>query len=226
MPRKFPLLQQPLLRMAFGFVSALLVGGAIWFELDARMDGFPGHFDRRGAHAVGVIDAEEWRGMKAAGDAAPVSSGGAECASQACRAASALMAGRWTAGAGCNLGNRYVFTDGHAEVADLRDGRVIGTNRRLYRLVGAASDVPLRRDGRGRPLALAVTKRPGDLEVFTLGRQAYVRRIFRKVDADTIMLVLVENRVGRLGPADALYAESRSLTGGEPLYYRRCPDRG
>ncbi|MGL5137686.1 MAG: hypothetical protein ACRC7G_07950 [Beijerinckiaceae bacterium] len=226
MPRKLPLLQQPLLRMALGFASAVLAGGALWFEIDARIDGFTGHFDRRAAHAVGVIDVEEWRGMQAARDVAPASAGADGCTGEACRAATALMAGRWTAGAGCNLGNRYAFSDGYAEVADLRDGRVIGTNRRRYRLVAAAADVPLRRDGRGRPLALAVTKRPGDLEVFTLGRQAFVRRIFRKVDADTVMLVLVENRVGRKGPADALYAESRSLTGGEPLFYQRCPDRG
>jgi hypothetical protein len=212
--------------MALGFASVVLLGGALWFEIDARMDGFSGHFDRRAAHAVGVIDSEEWRGMLAAGDLTPASYGGDTCANDACRRATALMAGRWTAGASCSLGNRYAFTDAHAEVADLRDGRAIGVNRRRWRLVGAAVDVPIRRDARGRPLALAVTKRAGDLEVFTLGRQAYVRRIFRKIDDDTIMLVLVENRVGRVGPASALYAESRSLTGGEPLFYKRCPDRG
>lgn len=223
---RFPISQRPILRAVAVFAATVAVGGLLWFEFGAKADGFAGYLDQRAAETNGIINSSEWRAMRAAGDRAAAAEGGDGCTTEACRTAMALIGGDWTGGGACNLGNRYRFTDAAAEIGDLRDGRVIGTNRRRYRVVSADVPVPVRRDGKGLPLQAQVTKRGGDVEVFTIGRQAYVRRIFRAVDQNTVMLVLVEERVGRRGPPHAHYVESRPTVPGPPLFYTRCPSRG
>jgi hypothetical protein len=205
------------------FAAVVLVGGWLWFDWDARIDGFSGYLDRRAAREAGILAGAEWRAMTAAGDTAAASAGGAGCGTDACRTARALLAGRWAGIGDCASGNVYRFTDAAAEVVTLKDGRPVETIVRRYRIVGAPVDLRLTRDGAGRTILRSVRKQPGDVEVFTLGRSAYVRRIFRAVDADTVKLVLVEQRAGRTGPAQALIVDGEPTTGGAAVSYRRCP---
>ncbi|MGL4240912.1 MAG: hypothetical protein ACRCTI_07340 [Beijerinckiaceae bacterium] len=213
----------PYLRAGLAFAVVVIFGGWLWFDWDAKMEGFAGHLDRRAARDAGILASSEWRAMRAAGDIGPAASGGAACTTDACRTAEALLGGRWAGGAGdCASGNLYRFTDAAAEVATLKDGQVTETISRRYRVVGAR--VELRpRGADGKPLERNVAKQPGDIEVFTLGRSAYVRRIFRAVDADNVRLVLVEQRAGRAGPAAAVIVDGAPAAGGAAVAYRRCP---
>jgi hypothetical protein len=213
----------PFVRAALAFAAVVTVGGWLWFDWDARIDGFAGYLDRRAAREAGILAGAEWRAMKAAGDTNAAATGGAGCDTDACRTATALLAGRWAGIGDCASGNVYRFTDAAAEVVTLKDGRPVETISRRYRLVGAPVDLRLLRDGAGQATLRSVRKLPGDVEVFTLGRSAYVRRIFRAVDADTVKLVLVEQRAGRTGPAQAMIIDGAPTAGGPAVTYRRCP---
>ena len=215
----------PLRRIIIGMALAFAASAAaygLWLEAGARREGFAHLLDRRAAHASGILDAGEWRAMQAAGDLGAPAAGGEACLSAACRRAEAVVGGRWRGGADCAVGNVYRFTDGAAVIDDMAGEGVTGTARRRYRLVAAAVRVPIRAGGDGRPLDASVEKRPGDIEVWTLGASAYVRRIFRRTDPETVMLLLVQNRVGGAGPVHTLYADGRSTTGGGEVAYRRC----
>jgi hypothetical protein len=162
--------------------------------------------------------------MRAAGDDAAAASGGDGCSTEACRVAAAQAGGLWAGGGSCAEGDLYRFADGYVEVTSHKDGRPAGVVRRGYRIVAAPVALRLLRDREGRPFEGAVRKLPGDVEVFTIGRSSYVRRIFRAVDGGNLRLVLVEQRVGRAGPASAMYVEGRPTAGGGPeIGYRRCP---
>jgi hypothetical protein len=216
-------LRNPFLRAGLAFAAVVIVGGGLWFDWDARSDGFTGYFDRRSAHAAGILASAEWRAMRAADDISAAPDGGEGCATEACRTAQALLGGRWAGIGDCAGGDAYRFTDGFAEVTSHRDGKPAETIRRRYRLVTASVQIRLLRGADGKPIERTVMKLPGDVEVFTLGRSAYVRRIFRAADADTLRLVLVEQRAGRSGPAAALIIDSQPTAGGAPVTYRRCP---
>jgi hypothetical protein len=75
----------------------------------------------------------------------------------------------------------------------------------------------------GKAIERSVTKQPGDIELFALGRSAHVRRIFRAADADNVRLLLLEQRTGRKGPASALIADGLPTAGGAQITHRRCP---
>jgi hypothetical protein len=212
------------LRAALAFVAVVGAGLWLWFDWDARLDGFAGHSDRRAAHASGILAGAEWKAMRAAGDAAPAADGGEGCASEACRTAQAQLGGLWAGGGGCGEGDRYRFADGFVEVVSHRDGKPSGSVRRGYRVVSAPVQLRPLRDREGRPFEVVVRKLPGDVEVFTIGRSTYVRRILRAADANTVRLVLVEQRIGRVGPASAMYIEGKPTSGGGgEVVYRRCP---
>jgi hypothetical protein len=214
----------PYLRAGLAFALVVLGGGWLWFDWDAKLDGFAGYFDRRAAHASGVVSGAEWRAMRAAGDANPAAEGGDGCGSEACRTAQAQVGGRWTGSAPCGSADSYRFTDGFAEVTSHQDGKPTTVVRRRYRIVAASVALRLLRDTDGRPIELGVVKRPGDIEVFTIGRSSYVRRILRAADADTVRLILVEQRAGRTGPPSTVIAEGRRPGGaGDEVIYRRCP---
>ncbi len=213
----------PYLRAGLAFAVVLLGGGWLWFDWDARLDGFAGHLDRRAAHAAGILSGAEWRAMQAAGDRAPGASGGEGCATEPCRTAQATLGGRWAGGAGtCADGDAYRFTDGYAEITSHADGRPTTVVRRGYRVVAAPVTLRVLRDRDGKPIERSLTKQPGDIEVATVGRSSYVRRIFRAVDRDSVRLILVEQRTGRTGPASALIVEGSPTAGGGEVMYRRC----
>jgi hypothetical protein len=212
----------PYLRAGLAFAVVVLFGGWLWLDWDAKLDGFAGYLDRRSAHAAGILASAEWRAMRAVGDFGPAADGGSACATEACRIADAVLGGRWAGIGDCSNGNAYRFTDGTAEVATLRDGRPVETASRRYRIVTATVQIRVPRGADGKPIERSVTKLPGDIEVFTLGRSAYVRRIFRAVDRDNVRLVLVEQRAARAGPASALVVDGMSTAGGADVAYRRC----
>jgi hypothetical protein len=201
----------------------ILLGSAIWLEMEARFDGYGGFFDKREARASGIINAREWQLMQELGDAAAPSSGGAACTTPACRAAEALLGGRWRTGESCAIGSVYRVSDGGVEVTDVLSGEAKAFNTRKWRPVLATVPVSVRRDANDGTLSRIVEKRAGDLEVFTLSRSNYVRRIFRAIDKDTIMLVLVEQRRGNFGLPQVLIAEGRTTVGDAEVVYRRCP---
>jgi hypothetical protein len=213
----------PYLRTGLAFAVVTLGGGWLWFDWDAKLDGFAGHLDRRAAQAAGILAGAEWRAMRAAGDLAPGASGGEGCATELCQTAQATLGGRWAGGAGtCANGDTYRFADGFAEITSHADGNPTTIVRRAYRVVAAPVTLRLLRDRYGKPIERSVTKQPGDVEVATLGRSSYVRRIFRAVDRDSVRLVLVEQRTGRAGLASALIVEGRPASGGDEVVYRRC----
>lgn len=212
--------------LALATAALLLAVGGAWLELSARQDGFAHGLDRRTARLSGILDASEWRAMEAAGDRAAPASGGDDdaCGSATCREAEARLGGRWRRGEDCASGSRYRFADGTATVEDYAAGQPGRVARRSYRLVGAPAAVPLGRDGYGRPLAGTVWKKAGDVEVWTLGRSSYLRRVLRRRDPDTVDLVLVQARLDRAGPVATLYVDGRSTGGQDEAVYRRCPD--
>jgi hypothetical protein len=218
-------LSNPFLRAGLAFLAVVATGGWLWFEWDARLDGFGGYLDRRAGHASGILSGVEWKSMRASGDHAAAASGtDATCTSEACGTARAHMDGLWAGGASCAEGDRYRFTDSGVDITSHQAGRPSGMVRRGYRIVAAPVTLRLLRDRDGKPIERSVTKQPGDIEVFTIGRSSYVRRIFRAADSDTIRLILVEQRVGRTGPAFAIYVEGKPTSGGGPdISYRRCP---
>jgi hypothetical protein len=217
-------IRNPYVRMCAAFVATVFVGAAIWFEWDARLDGFSGHFDRRAAHGAGIIASSEWKSMRAAGDTAPVAKGGSGCTSDACRSAQAQVGGLWRGITTCADGDRYTFTDSAVEITSHSGGTPAGVVRRSYRLVVAPVTLRLLRDGTGASIERSVTKLPGDVEVFTVGRSSYVRRIFRAADSQTLRLILVEQRARQAGPAQAMYVEGKPTTGGgSEVAYTRCP---
>lgn len=212
--------------VALASAAALLVvlAIALWLEIGARREGFAHIFDRRAAHAEGVLDAREWHAMKAAGDLTSPASGGEECRSDACHRAQAMLGGRWRGGQDCAFGSRYRFNDQNAIIQDIVADNPSPVVRRSYRIVGASVAVPLGQDGAGVALPGTVEKRAGDLEIWTLGTRSYVRRILRRHDQNTAELVLVQSRTGRSGPAATLYVSGRSTAGHGEVTYRRCPD--
>jgi hypothetical protein len=214
----------PFVKAGLAFLAVVGTGGWLWFDWDARLDGFNGHLDRRTAHAAGILAGAEWKAMRAAGDTAPAASGGdAACASDGCRTAEAQMGGLWAGGGACAEGDRYRYTDGGVEITSHQAGVASGVVRRGYRIVAAPVNVRLLRDRDGKPFQRSITKQPGDIEVFTIGRSSYVRRIFRAADRDNVRLILVEQRAGRTGPAQVLYIEGRPTSGAGPeIAYRRC----
>jgi hypothetical protein len=216
--------RNPYLKAGLAFLAAIGVGGWLWFDWDARMDGFAGHSDRRAAHAAGILAGAEWKAMRAAGDSASAAAGNDTiCTSEACLTATAQMAGLWAGGGSCAEGDRYRFTDAHADIASHQGGSPSRVIRRGYRIVAAPVTLRPLRDGAGRPLDRSVIKQPGDIEVFTIGRSSYVRRIFRALDRDNLRLILVEQRTGRAGPARAIYIEGQPTSGvGAEVAYRRC----
>ncbi len=216
-------LANPWLRAGLAFLAVVGVGGFLWLDWDARLDGFPGLVERRAAHAEGILSGAEWRAMKAAGDGAAAASGGDNCGGEACRTAQALLAGLWAGIGDCAAGDAYRFTDAAVAITSHKDGRPTETIRRRYRLVTAPVAIRLLRGPDGGPLERSVVKQPGDIEVFTLGRSSYVRRIFRAAEPDVVRLVLVEQRTGRSGPPRALIVDGRPVAGGAPVSYRRCP---
>jgi hypothetical protein len=213
----------PYLRAGLAFAVVAFGGGWLWFDWDAKLDGFAGHLDRRAAHATGILASAEWRAMRAAGDLAPAAVGGEGCTSELCQTAQATLGGRWAGGAGtCENGDAYRFTDGFAEITSHASGKPTTIVRRAYRVVAAPVTLRLLRDRDGKPIERGVTKQPGDIEVATLGRSSYVRRIFRALDKDAVRLILVEQRTGRSGPAPTLIVEGRPVGGGDEVVYRRC----
>jgi hypothetical protein len=213
----------PYLRAGLAFAVVVLGGGWMWLDWDAKLDGFAGFMDRRTAHAAGILAGAEWRNMRAAGDLAPGSSGGDGCAKELCLTAQATLGGRWAGGGGtCANGDAYRFADGYAEITSHADGKPTTVVRRAYRIVAAPVALRLLRDRDGKHMERSVTKLPGDVEVATLGRSAYVRRIFRALDKDAVRLILVEQRTARSGPASALILEGRPTGGGDEVVYRRC----
>ncbi len=201
----------------------IVVGTAIWLEMEARFDGYGGYFDKREARASGIISAREWQLMQERGDTGLPSSGGAQCTTPACRTAEAMLAGRWRTGETCSTGSIYTVNEGGVDVTDVLNGERKASNRRMWRPVTADVPVSVRRDASDGTLSRSVDKRVGDLEVFTLSRSNYVRRIFRKVDQDTLMLVLVEQRRGNFGLPQVLITEGRATVGDAEVVYRRCP---
>jgi hypothetical protein len=201
----------------------IVLGTAIWLEMEARFEGYGGFFDRHTARASGIINAREWVLMQEVSDTASPSSGGSECTTPACRAAAAIVAGRWRTGESCATGSIYKVSDGGVEVTDVVSGEMRASNRRMWRPVGATVPISVRRDANDGTLSRSVEKRAGDLEVFTLSRSNYVRRIFRKLDNDTLMLVLVEQRRGNFGLPQVLITEGRATVGDAEVVYRRCP---
>lgn len=214
----------PYLRAGAAFAAVIAGGGWLWFEWDAKLDGFASHSDRRAAHAAGILAGAEWRAMRAAGDIAAATESGEGCTSEACRTAEAQLGGRWAGGGPCADADFYRFTDGFAEVTSHRQGKATDIVRRRYRIVAAPVTLRLLRGPDGQPMERTAVKLPGDIEVFTIGRSSYVRRIFRAADQDTVRLVLVEQRAGRSGPASAVVVDGRRAGGtGDGVVYRRCP---
>jgi hypothetical protein len=216
-------LSNPFVRAGLAFAAVVLAGGWLWLDWDARLDGFSGYLDRRAAHESGILAGSEWKAMRQAGDVGVASAGGDGCLTDACRTAQAQLGGRWAGIADCAGGDRYRFTDGLAEITSLKNGQPAEVVRRRYRVVTAAVTLRPLRGPDGKPIDRSVAKLPGDIEVFTIGRSSYVRRIFRAADADTLRLVLVEQRAGRAGPPSTLLIEGRPPAGGAEVSYRRCP---
>jgi hypothetical protein len=216
-------IQNPVRRALIVCGITIVVGTSIWLEMEARFDGYSGFFDKREARASGIVSAREWQLMQERGDAGAPSSGGEGCTSVACRAAEAMLAGRWRPGDSCATGSIYKVSDGGVEVRDVVAGEMRASNRRTWRPVLATLPVSVRRDANDGTLSRAVEKRVGDIEVFSLSRSEYVRRIFRKLDNDTLMLVLVEQRRGNFGLPQVLITEGRATVGDAEVVYRRCP---
>jgi hypothetical protein len=178
------LIRHPLLRAGLAFAVTVIVGGALWFDWEARTEGFAGWFDRRDARAAGILSGAEWRAMRAAGDTAPAAMGGDGCVTEACRTAQAQAGGRWAGIGDCASGDVYRFADGFVEVTSHQGGRPTTVVRRSYRVVTAPVTLRLLRGADGGPIERSLRKLPGDVEVFTLGRSSYVRRILRAAGPD------------------------------------------
>jgi hypothetical protein len=217
-------ISNPYVRMGLAFLATVVVGGWLWFDWDARLEGFTGYLDRRAAQTSGILAGAEWKAMRAAGDLAPAADGGDGCTTEGCKAAQALAGGLWRGAGACTEGDRYRFLDGAVEITSHRGGSASGVVRRGYRVVSAPVVLRLVRDGKGEPFERSIAKLPGDIEVFTIGRSSYVRRIFRAADGDTLRLVLVEQRARQPGPAHAMYIDGKSTSGAGPdVSYMRCP---
>ncbi len=154
----------PFVKAGLAFAAVVLAGGWLWFDWDARLDGFAGHADRRAGHAAGILSGAEWKAMRAAGDDASAASGGDACTTEACRVAEAQAGGLWAGGGSCAEGDRYRFADGYVEVASHKDGKPVGAVRRGYRVVAAPVTLRLLRtgtDGPSRPPSASCRRRRG-----------------------------------------------------------------